>query len=78
MPYDVMQQIVLDFTGAECPAMQEQGNPHMLQVAAACTALSEVSISMFEAWPALIVLIAGRYCCVDRRQAPSHAGAGRV
>ena len=40
LPYDVMEQIVVDFTGAECPAMQEQGNPHMLQVAAACTALA--------------------------------------
>ena len=64
-----MEQIVSDFTGAECPPMQEQGNPHMLQVAAACAALSEVSMSMLVAWPPLIVLIAGRCCCIDRRQA---------
>ena len=49
LPHDVMEQIVVDFTGAECPAMQEQGNPHMLQVAAVCTALSDVSMSMFRA-----------------------------
>ena len=66
-----------DLTGAECPAMQEQGNPHMLQVAAACTALSDGSMSMLKAWPEppLLMRMAVRCCCMDGRQAPSHAGA---
>ena len=34
-PYDVMEQIVSEYIGAECPPMQEQGDPHLLQVTGA-------------------------------------------
>ena len=38
-PCDVMEEIVSKLTGAECPPMQEQGKPYLLQVAGVCVVI---------------------------------------